>query len=209
MMNLSYLSLYVILDTDYLNSLGKSYFTTLRSCLKGGATCIQLRSKTMTDDIFYHTALKIQKICASYKVPLIINDRVAIAVLINADGVHVGKEDLPYSQVKKIFKGIIGLSADNIKEARSLDALHASYIGVGPVYPTEQKNKKALGIKKIKIINQSLLTPVVAIGGINEYNISALKRSGIKYFSFISGILGSKDILAQTKKVKFIIYHKE
>ena len=209
MINPSYLSLYVILDIDYLKTAGKNPLKALKDCLKGGATCVQLRSKIMEDNEFYETAIACKNICLSYKVPFIINDRLDVAILIKADGIHIGKEDLSFKLVKKLFKGIIGISSDNEKESYVLDSLKASYMGIGPVYPTLQKNKKAVGIKSIKKLCSTLFTPIVAIGGINEYNIPELKRSGIKYFSFISGILGSKNILAKTKKVSSIIYHKE
>ncbi len=209
MNNPSYLSLYVILDIEYLKNSGKDPCKALISCLKGGATCIQLRSKMMNDRDFYVAAVKMKKICSAYKVPFIINDRVDIAALVRADGVHIGKEDLPYDAVKKIFKGIIGVSADSVKESISMDRLRSSYIGVGPVYPTSQKDKKAIGPVLIKKISRSLSTPVVAIGGINGYNIPELKASGIRYFSFISGILGEKNILAQTKKIRQLILNKE
>jgi thiamine-phosphate pyrophosphorylase len=205
----SYLTLYAVLDTDYLLQTGKDPLKALHSCLKGGATSIQLRSKKMEDNEFYITALRMKKICSGYKIPLIINDRVDIAVLVNADGVHIGKKDLPFLQVKKMFNGIIGVSADSLKESFAADKLHASYIGVGPVYPTPLKEKNAIGIENMQTICSKLTTPIVAIGGINEYNIPELKRCGIKYFSFISGVFGSKNILAKTKKVKSIIYRRE
>ena len=207
--NHSYLSLYVILDIEYLENSGKDPYKALFSCLKGGATCIQLRSKMMNDRDFYAAAVKMKKMCLKGKVPLIINDRVDIAALARADGLHIGKEDLPYEEARKIFKGIIGVSADSLKESLAMDRLGASYIGVGPAYPTSQKDKKAVGPASMKKIAGALSTPVVAIGGINGYNIPELKASGIRYFSFISGILGEKNILAQTKKIKQLILNKE
>lgn len=209
MKNNSYLSLYAILDADYLRENKKNIFNSLTASLKGGATCVQLRSKNMEDNEYYQTAVKCKKICVKYKVPFIINDRVDIAILIGADGVHVGRDDLSYGLIKKLFKGIIGVSADSVREAMKLDSLKASYIGAGPVFLTSQKDKKAMGIKAIEKICARLATPVVAIGGINEYNIFQLKKSGIRYFSFISGIFGSKNITATTKKVRSLIYRRE
>lgn len=209
MTNPSYLSLYAVLDADYLKKNRKPIYKSLIASLKGGATCVQLRSKDMEDREYYETALECKKICEAYRVPFIINDRVDIAVLIKAEGIHVGNKDLPYAEVKKLFKGIIGVSADSTAEALSLDRLKAAYIGVGPVFPTSQKDKKAMGAAVLKKLSARMSTPLVAIGGINEYNIPLLKKSGIRYFSFISGIFGSKNITAKTKKVSSLIYRKE
>lgn len=209
MTNPSYLSLYAVLDADYLKKNRKPLYKSLIACLKGGVTCVQLRSKDMEDREYYETALKCKTICASHGVPFIINDRVDIAVLIKADGIHVGNKDLPYAEVKKLFSGIIGVSADSAAEALNLDRLKADYIGVGPIFPTSQKDKKAMGIAALIKISARISTPLVAIGGINEYNILLLRTSGIRYFSFISGIFGSKNITAKTKKVKSLIYRRE
>jgi thiamine-phosphate pyrophosphorylase len=205
MKNTEYLSLYVILDTEFLDTKKADYFHSLSACLKGGATAIQLRSKKMEDREYYKTALRMKKMCAAYSVPFIINDRVDIAVLAKADGVHIGDEDLPFDAVQRIFKGIIGVSADSVSSAIKADKLRASYIGIGPVFTTLQKDKKAMGPGALKKLSVRLATEIVAIGGINEYNMLVLKKNGIKNFSFISAILGSKNIRKKTEEIKKII----
>jgi len=125
--------------------------------------------------------------------------------------VHVGGEDIPFLFVKNLIGNskIIGVSASDIKSSYKTDRLGADYIGIGPVYATGQKDKKPMGVGTVGMLVKKLKTPVVAIGGINSYNITQLKRAGIRNFSFISAILGGVDIAESTKKIKRLITGQE
>ena len=205
------LSVYVIFDIEYIESLKKIPLKCLLSAVQGGATAVQLRSKYMDDRSFYIMALKAKKICRRHNCAFIINDRVAAAMASGADGVHVGQSDLPYAAVKKLVKKsmLIGLSASNINEAAACDRLKADYVGVGPVFSTPQKMTGAMGIDALKKIAAKITTPLVAIGGINGYNIGRLKNIGIKNFSFISAVFSADDIRGRTRSIKSIINSKE
>ena len=204
-------SVYAILDIDYIILLKKNWVKCLKETLKGGATAVQLRSKTMSDAAFYSAALKTKNICAPYKAVFIVNDRVDAAAAAGADGIHIGMDDMPFAAAKKIIKKtmLIGISASTVKEALACDKLKADYMGIGPVFATEQKNTAPMGAAAIKKLMPLISTPVVAIGGINSYNINDLKKIGIKNFSFISAIFSAGDVCGRTRAIKSIIDSKE
>jgi thiamine-phosphate pyrophosphorylase len=205
------LSVYVILDIDFIISMNKNWRKCLINTIAGGATAIQLRYKSVDDRLFHEIAVSAIKICRSSRVPFIINDRVAVAMAVGADGVHIGGSDMPFAAVKKLVQEnmIVGVSASNLKEALACDRLKAAYVGVGPVFATGQKNTKPLGVVSLKKIAAKITTPVVAIGGINGYNIDRLKKIGIKNYSFISAVFSGDDICGQTLRLRTIITSKE
>jgi thiamine-phosphate pyrophosphorylase len=205
------LSVYAILDIDYISSLHKDWIKSLKDTLKGGATAVQLRSKIMDDALFYDAASRAKKICAAYGALFVVNDRVDTAIAVEAGGVHVGSSDLPFFAVKKLVKNtvIIGVSASTAKESIACEKLKADYIGIGPVYATGQKDTRPMGPDTMTKIMKKISTPVVAIGGINSYNIPELKKAGVKNFSFISAIFSADDIREKTRGIKLIIESKE
>jgi len=200
-------SLYCIIDLDYLKGKKKNFKKAVVSVLRAGATALQLRSKHACDKEFYEAAVYIKKTAGRYKVPLIINDRIDTAYCVDADGVHIGADDMPLNEARKILgKGvIIGLSAQNEKEALFACRQRADYIGVGPVFRTSIKAAKPIGIERLKKIVKKSKKTVVAIGGIKEKNISLLKKAGVRNFAIISDILSSKNIYKKTKRISDII----
>jgi thiamine-phosphate pyrophosphorylase len=200
-------SLYVIIDADYLETLSKDPLDALRQTLRGGATTVQLRSKKLSDAAFLSLAKKMKKITSKYKVPFIVNDRVLLAVKSKAEGAHVGDEDMPYKKAAALMGPgkFIGVSADSYSGALRMDKLGASCIGLGPVFATPQKNKKPIPLPILKKILKKIKTPVVAIGGVKEYNIAKLKKTGVKNFCFISEICAAVDIKKKTARLKKII----
>lgn len=205
------LSVYAVLDADYIGSLKKDRVISLKAALKGGATAVQLRSKSMNDAEFYAVAMETKKICSSYKALFIVNDRVDAAMAAGADGIHIGSSDLPFGAVKKLVKKsmLIGVSASTAKEALAAEKLNANYIGLGPVYATSQKDTVPLGAPALEKIMRKISTPVVAIGGINSYNIPELKKIGIKNFCFISAIFSADDAGDSTRLLRSIINIRE
>ncbi len=196
-------SLYFILDYDFALSVKKNPVSVLRAALKGGATAVQLRAKSLETLDFYALSVVCQKVCALHNVPFIINDRADLALAVNATGLHIGQSDLPYSVAKTLLgkNKIIGISASTEKEALLADTLKASYIGFGPVFPTSTKIAKVFDIKKLPALVKKIKTPLVAIGGIKEYTIKTLSALGIKNFALISEITAAENIKEKTKNI--------
>ena len=185
------LSLYLV--TDNSDDVEK-FLNTIEEGIKGGATVVQIREKTADTLDFYKLALKVKEITAKYGVPLIINDRVDIALAIDADGVHVGQSDMPCDVTRKLVgpDKILGVSAATVKEAKKAESDGADYIGTGAVFSTTTKDD-AESVTKEELIEivRSVDIPVVAIGGINLSNAHELTDTGIAGLSVISAIMSS------------------
>ncbi len=171
------LSLYGILERRYLSTpLNKA----LEQVCNAGITAIQVREKSVPDREFYEVAYKVKDTIKKYDVHLIINDRVDIALAIDADGVHIGKEDLPLSVARKIFSGYIGTSVHSLNEALEDESAGADYLGVGPIFPSRTKPAEyTVSLDELRKIKESVRIPVVAIGGINKENVSKVLETGI------------------------------
>ena len=185
------LSLYLV--TDNSDEVEK-FLKTIEEGIKGGVTVVQIREKTADTLDFYNLALKVKEITAKYNVPLIINDRVDIALAIDADGVHVGQSDMPGDVTRKLIgeNKILGISAATIDEAKKAQKDGADYIGTGAVFPTATKDDAPSVTKnELKEIVNSIDIPVVAIGGINLENASQLTDTGIAGLSVVSAIMSS------------------
>ena len=195
------LSLYLV--TDNSEDIEK-FLTTIEEGIKGGVTVVQIREKTADTLDFYNLALKVKEITAKYNVPLIINDRVDIALAIDADGVHVGQSDMPCDVTRKLIgeDKILGVSAATIEEAQKAQKDGADYIGTGAVFPTATKDDAPSVTKtELKEIVQSISIPVVAIGGINLENASQLIDTGIAGLSVVSAIMSSDDPKKSSQKL--------
>ena len=179
---------------------GKDYdefISRVETALKNGATCLQLREKNLDYADFLREAQTVKALCRRYGVPFIINDNVALALEIGADGVHVGQEDMNALDVRKAAEDrlIVGVSAHNVKEALEAQAAGADYLGCGSVFTTATKNNvTSLGCDELKKICHSVDIPVVAIGGINAGNIMNLAGSGIDGVAVASAIFGAHDV---------------
>jgi thiamine-phosphate pyrophosphorylase len=204
------LSLYVITDEKLLE--GKDIAKAVEQAILGGADIIQYRAKNKTSKQMYQEAVLIKKICDRYRKPLIINDRVDIALAVDADGVHVGQDDLDVEVVRRIigFEKILGLSTKNIKQVEEANKLPVDYIGFGSVFPTSIKKDATLsGLEKLKKAVQTSIQPVVAIGGINEENIQQVLSTGCENIAVVSAVFGSEDINKKAKRLKEIISKKK
>lgn len=188
------LRLYAITDRRWLGN--KKLSDDVEAVLKGGATFIQLREKHLDTDAFKQEAEVIQKICAAYHVPFIINDNVEIAKAIGADGVHVGQSDMAAGDVRRRLGDdkIIGVSASTVEEALEAERHGADYLGVGAVFPTGSKDDAdAVDAATLKAICEVVDIPVVAIGGITADNMKELSGSGICGISVISALFAQPD----------------
>lgn len=185
------LSLYLV--TDKSDDVEK-FLNTIEEAIKGGVSVVQIREKTADTLDFYNLALKVKEITKKYKVPLIINDRVDVALAIDADGVHVGQSDMPCDVTRRLIgeDKILGVSAATVDEAKKAQKDGADYIGSGAVFPTATKDDAPSITKKdLKKIVESIDIPVVAIGGINLENACELADTGIAGLSVVSAIMSA------------------
>ena len=187
------LSLYLV--TDRSDDVEK-FLKTIEEGIKGGVTVVQIREKTADTLDFYNLALKVKEITTKYNVPLIINDRVDIALAIDADGVHVGQSDMPCDVTRELIgeDKILGVSAATVEEAQKAEKDGADYIGTGAVFPTATKDDAPSVTKnELKEVVDSINIPVVAIGGINLDNAHELVDTGIAGLSVVSAIMSSEN----------------
>ena len=189
------LLLYAVTDRHWLN--GRTLYHDVREALTGGATLVQLREKDLDYEAFKSEALEIQELCKSFHVPFIINDDVNLALEINADGVHVGQEDMEAGRVRELIgsEKILGVSVRNYEEALLAQSKGADYLGAGAVFHTGSKSDAVdITHETLREICESVKIPVVAIGGINSGNIHLLSGSGIEGVAVISAIFAADDI---------------
>ena len=187
------LSLYLV--TDKSDDVEK-FLKTIEEAIKGGVSVVQIREKTADTLDFYNLALKVKKITEKHDVPLIINDRVDVALAVDAEGVHVGQSDMPCDVTRALVGSdkIVGVSAATIEEARKAESDGADYIGAGAVFPTATKDDAPKITKKdLKEIVESISIPVVAIGGITLNNAHELNDTGIAGLSVVSAIMSSEN----------------
>ncbi|MBF1206551.1 MAG: thiamine phosphate synthase [Fusobacterium periodonticum] len=186
----------IYLVTDEKACLGKDFYVCIEEAIKGGVKIVQLREKNISTKDFYEKALKVKEICKNYGALFIINDRLDIAQVVGADGVHLGQSDMPIEKAREILKDkfLIGATARNVEEAKIAELLGADYIGSGAIFGTNTKdNAKKLEMEELKKIVASVKIPVFAIGGINIDNVSILKNIGLQGICAVSGILSEKD----------------
>ena len=200
--------LYAITDRHWLN--GRSLKEVVKESLDGGVTFLQLRDKNSDDETFLQEAAELQELCRDYKVPLIINDNVEIALKMNADGVHVGQSDIKGRDMEagavreKLGPDkILGVSARTVEQALLAQERGADYLGVGAVFATGSKADAAeLPHETLKAICEAVSIPVVAIGGITAENISQLKGTGICGVAVISAIYAQNNIKEAAEELK-------
>ena len=196
------LRLYAVTDRTWLG--GRTLFEDVEKALIGGVTLVQLREKDTAFDNLVETAVKMKNLCAKYNVPLIINDNVYAAKAAGADGVHLGQDDMPPVEARKILGAdkIIGVTAKTVTQAKKAQDDGADYLGSGAVFGTSTKsNAKKMEIGVLKDITASVSIPVAAIGGINAENVPRLKDTGIAGAAVVSGIFAQRDIEKAAKEL--------
>lgn len=201
MKNVDY-TLYLVTDRDVLRR--RDLIKCIEESILGGVTLVQLREKNVTSREFYEIAIKVKEVTSRYNIPLIINDRLDIALAIDADGLHIGQKDLPASVARKILgkDKILGVSAATLQESLKAEKDGADYLGVGAVFSTStKKDTRDVSYETLSSITSSVNIPVVAIGGINEKNVTKLKESNIDGIAVISCILGKEDVKGAAEKM--------
>ena len=200
--------LYVI--TDESVSRGRSHIEIAEAAIRGGADVIQLRDKTASGGTLYRVALALRKLTREAKVPLIVNDRLDIALAADADGVHLGQKDLPATVARNIMGPvrILGVSADTLEEALLAEKDGADYLGVGPVFEARKTKADAgepLGLELIARIRKHCRLPIVAIGGIDAQNARQVREAGADSAAVISAIVSADDIEQAARELKSIL----
>lgn len=195
-------SIYLVTDESCLQ--GRALIDCVREALEGGVTLVQYRAKTASSAEMYAEALQLKALCDSFKVPLIINDRLDIAMAVGAAGVHLGQDDLPCAAARKLLGEayIIGVSAHNPAEVKAALQSGADYLGCGAVFGTATKaDVKKLGTEGLMAICREKGLPVVGIGGVTADNYREVRAAGADGAAIVSGILAQPDISATVEAI--------
>ena len=195
--------LYVITDAGL--SRGRSHAEVLRETIAGGASVVQLRDKGLTTRELVSEGQKLRSLTREMGALLIVNDRIDVALAVEADGVHVGPDDMPVALARELVgpHRILGVSAGTVAEARVAQAEGANYLGVGSVYPTRTKADagEPIGPNGLAHIVASVSIPVVGIGGINETDVAEVITAGAKGVAIISAVVAADDVRAATRRL--------
>jgi thiamine-phosphate pyrophosphorylase len=196
-------SIYLVTDRDLMST--ETLEEAVEKAILGGCTLVQLREKDCSSLDFYNTAVRVKEITEKYNVPLIINDRLDIALAVDAAGVHVGQSDMPATIVRKIVgeDKIIGVSTGSLEQALKAQKDGADYLGVGAMYATgTKKDANPTSIEELKRIRENVSIPIVVIGGINKDRVKDFEGIGIDGLAIVSAIISQKDIIQATKELK-------
>ena len=199
--------LYLVTDRGLCG--GRPLEEVVRLAVEGGASCVQLREKDLSTREFVETASAVKSILRPSGVPLVINDRIDVALAVGAEGVHIGQGDMPYETARRLMgrSAIIGLSVETweaVEEARDLDV---DYLGVSPVFPTPTKTdtRSAWGLEGLARIRAYVKHPLVAIGGMNRQNAAAAVRAGADSIAVVSAICSAPDPFREALELSSLI----
>jgi len=202
------------LITDERLSRGRSHLEVAGAAIRGGADVIQLRDKEASGGRLFEIAAALRRLTREANVPLIVNDRLDVAMAADADGVHLGQEDLPADTARRILGPgrILGVSAETPEEARRAEAAGADYLGVGPVFEARGSKPDAgapRGLEQIVRIRSESRLPIVAIGGIRPENARQVREAGADAVAVISAIVSAEDVEEATRRMKRALEDKE
>lgn len=186
------LKLYLVTDSS-IPAAGRSIEQIVKEAVEGGVTMVQLREKDLDTRCFIERAQRLRAVLAQHDIPLIINDRVDVALASDADGVHIGQSDMPYEMARAILgpEKIIGLSVENMGQVLQANALDVDYIGVSPVFATPTKTDTAapFGLEGLRKAVELSSHPTVAIGGVNEKTAAGVTATGVDGIAVVSAIM--------------------
>ncbi len=201
------LSLYLVTDPDL--TMGRPLTKIIEEAVVGGVTMVQIREKNASTLEFYNFAMEVKSILKKHNIPLIINDRMDIAIAVDAEGLHIGQSDIPYSIARKLLgkTKIIGLSVETVEQAREANNLDVDYIGLSPVFSTNTKLdiNTPLELKGIKEIASFTKHKTVAIGGINTKNAASIIENGADGLAVVSAIISHENPQFAAQELKSII----
>lgn len=199
-------SLYVITDAQLAR--GRSHVEVIHAAIEGGATIIQYRQKEGTTRRLVEEAQALRKLTWQADIPFIVNDRLDVALAVEADGVHVGQDDMPATFARRLMGArIVGVSVTNLQEALQAERDGADYLGVGPIFATPTKPDAAppIGLEGLAEICRSVSIPVVAIGGINVHNAAAVIAAGADGVAVVSAVVAAPDVAAAARRLREIV----
>lgn len=202
------LLLYAVTDAACIGE--RNFFDAVESALKGGVTMVQLREKGLDERELIEKARRLKQLCSRYSVPLIVNDNYTAAIKAGADGVHVGIEDTPPEEIRRIAGSdfIIGATAKTVGQAQRAQAAGADYLGVGAVFPSPTKtNAIRITADRLREIAESVTIPVVAIGGITADNIEKLYGCKAQGAAVVSAIFSADDIESRCRRLRELAVH--
>lgn len=202
-----YLKLYLVTDRGCCGN--RDLVEVVKEAVKGGVTMVQLREKEISTAEFIRLALRLKQALKDTDTPIIINDRVDVALAVDADGVHLGQSDIPYEMARKILgkDKIIGLSVESMQDVEVANALDVDYIGVSPVFSTPTKTDTAspFGLDGLKKAVGMSVHPTVAIGGMNLSTLPDVVRTGVNGVAVVSAIMGAEDPFEASRKMRSIL----
>ncbi len=198
------------LVTDEKASRGRGIIDIVKQAVKGGVTIVQLREKDLNTRQFVEKASELKMILKPENVPLIINDRIDIALAVKADGVHIGQRDMPFGLVKKIIPGsmIVGLSVETVEQVREAEKLAVDYVSISPVFPTPVKtdfDEKPWGLEGLARARKLTKHTLIAIGGINTSNAREVINAGANGIAVVSGICSAENPEAASRELVQIV----
>ena len=189
------LKLYLVTDSEILKD--RDFYKCIEDAIKSGVTMVQLREKNADGKEFLEKAIKLRKLTNKYNTTFVINDRIDIAILVDADGVHIGQSDIDAVSARKLLgdNKIIGVSARNLQEAKIAKENGADYLGIGAMFSTSTKmDAKLVSFDTLEEITNKVDLPFVLIGGITLDNVERLKKFNPDGYALVSGILGADNI---------------
>ncbi len=199
--------LYLVTDRDLC--LGRPLEEVVRQCVRGGVSIVQLREKNLSTREFIEEAFRIKAILEPYGVPLIINDRIDVAMAVEAEGVHVGQEDMPYEKARALLgpEAIIGFSVETREQVLEAEHFAADYLGVSPIFetPTKTDTKGSWGLSGMAWVRKNSRHKLVAIGGLNESNLVDVVKAGADSIAVVSALCSAPDPEAKARKLKTLI----
>ena len=185
------------------------HIDVIRAAIEGGATVVQYREKEGTTRRLLEESLALRRLTREAGVPFIVNDRVDVALAVEADGVHVGQDDMPAAVTRRLMgrDKIVGVSATNLQEALQAEKDGADYLGAGPVFatPTKPDAAPAMGLEGLAEICRRVSIPVVAIGGINEQNAATVIEAGADGVAVISAVVAAPAVAAAARRLREVI----
>lgn len=201
------ISLYLVTDSGL--SKNRSHKYIIEEAVKGGVSMVQLREKNLNTKDFFLLAKELMSLLKPLNIPLIINDRLDIALAVDADGIHIGQSDMPYSVVRKLMgkDKIIGLSVETIHEAREANNLDVDYIAISPVFSTQTKTdiSTPLGLEGIREIAKFSRHKILTIGGINTSNTKEIFDNGAHGIAVVSAIVSHDNPMKAAQEFRNII----
>ena len=208
--NADAMTLYAVTDRTWVED--TTLMNQVKEALEGGITFLQLREKHLSKEEFIKEAREMKELSKEYKVPFVINDNIEVALAVDADGVHIGQDDMSVEEARKLLgeDKIIGVSAHNVEEAIKAQKGGADYLGVGAMFPTGTKtDAESVSMEELQKIRTAVSLPIVVIGGINKGNAGRFKPMGIDGLAVVSAIIAQSDIKAAAAELKDLFCGKE